>query len=137
ESSYDPDSSTSTSTSENDDSDDDEYIDTSKSKPTLKKKKKIQHVKSSELKIKRTPDMYKPLETITFKNPKLSLKDYQLEGLNWLRKNWYNNQNSILADEMGLGKTIQTIVFISRLLEEGFHGPFLIIVPLSTLTNWK
>ncbi len=32
------------------------------------------------------------------------LRDYQLEGLNWLVFSWMNNTNGILADEMGLGK---------------------------------
>lgn len=45
--------------------------------------------------------------------------------------------NGILADEMGLGKTIQTIAFISYLLEtKNVPGPFLIVVPLSVLSNW-
>jgi SNF2 family DNA or RNA helicase len=34
------------------------------------------------------------------------LRDYQLEGLNWLFKLYQANLNGILADEMGLGKTI-------------------------------
>ena len=42
----------------------------------------------------------------------LSLHDYQLEGLNWLRYSWSQLTNVILADEMGLGKTIQSVVFI-------------------------
>jgi hypothetical protein len=33
-----------------------------------------------------------------------ALRDYQLEGLNWLIYSWMNNTNAILADEMGLGK---------------------------------
>ncbi|XP_010132232.1 PREDICTED: transcription activator BRG1-like, partial [Buceros rhinoceros silvestris] len=45
--------------------------------------------------------------------------------------------NGILADEMGLGKTIQTIALITYLMEhKRINGPFLIIVPLSTLSNW-
>ena len=44
---------------------------------------------------------------------------------------------SILADEMGLGKTIQTIALITYLMDiKKNNGPFLIIVPLSTLSNW-
>lgn len=35
-----------------------------------------------------------------------SLRDYQMEGLNWLYKLYQANLNGILADEMGLGKTI-------------------------------
>ncbi len=50
----------------------------------------------------------------------------------------YNNSlNGILADEMGLGKTIQTIALIAYLMEKKKNmGPYLIIVPLSTLSNW-
>ena len=48
-----------------------------------------------------------------------------------------NNLNGILADDMGLGKTIQTIALLSYILEfKHNHGPFLIVVPLSTLSNW-
>ncbi|RXM93391.1 Chromodomain-helicase-DNA-binding protein 2 [Acipenser ruthenus] len=44
----------------------------------------------------------------------------------------------ILADEMGLGKTIQTISFASYLFHQHqLYGPFLIVVPLSTLTSWQ
>lgn len=35
----------------------------------------------------------------------------------------------------GLGKTVQAIAFLAHLFEKGFHGPFLIIVPTSTLGN--
>ena len=44
----------------------------------------------------------------------------------------------ILADEMGLGKTIQTIVFFSCLYHVySLYGPFLVVVPLSTLPSWQ
>ncbi|XP_075384855.1 chromodomain-helicase-DNA-binding protein 6 isoform X2 [Tenrec ecaudatus] len=65
------------------------------------------------------------------------LREYQLEGMNWLLFNWYNRKNCILADEMGLGKTIQSIAFLSEIFLRGIHGPFLIIAPLSTITNWE
>ncbi|XP_059563041.1 chromodomain-helicase-DNA-binding protein 6 isoform X2 [Myotis daubentonii] len=65
------------------------------------------------------------------------LREYQLEGMNWLLFNWYNRKNCILADEMGLGKTIQSITFLSEIFLRGVHGPFLIIAPLSTITNWE
>ncbi|CAG2099938.1 unnamed protein product [Medioppia subpectinata] len=39
---------------------------------------------------------------------KVALRDYQIEGLNWLIKMHENNINCILADEMGLGKTLQS-----------------------------
>ncbi|KAG5832087.1 hypothetical protein ANANG_G00287390 [Anguilla anguilla] len=65
------------------------------------------------------------------------LKQYQIKGLEWLVSLYNNNLNGILADEMGLGKTIQTIALITYLMEyKRINGPFLIIVPLSTLSNW-
>ncbi|CAG9862723.1 unnamed protein product [Phyllotreta striolata] len=65
------------------------------------------------------------------------LKEYQVKGLEWMVSLYNNNLNGILADEMGLGKTIQTIGLITYLMEEKkVNGPFLIIVPLSTISNW-
>ena len=67
-----------------------------------------------------------------------TLKEYQLKGLQWMISLYNNNLNGILADEMGLGKTIQTISLITYLIEKKRqNGPFLVIVPLSTLTNWN
>ncbi|GIQ81479.1 hypothetical protein KIPB_003633 [Kipferlia bialata] len=67
----------------------------------------------------------------------LHLKPYQLDGLNYLLHRWSHGINSILADEMGLGKTIQTVTFISCLLNiMRVPGPFLVVVPLSTIPNW-
>ena len=62
---------------------------------------------------------------------------YQVQGLNWMVSLYNNNLNGILADEMGLGKTIQTIALFAHLIEsKGNEGPFLIVVPLATITNW-
>jgi ATP-dependent helicase STH1/SNF2 len=67
-----------------------------------------------------------------------TLKEYQIKGLQWMISLYNNNLNGILADEMGLGKTIQTISLITYLIEKKRqNGPFLVIVPLSTLTNWN
>uniref|UniRef100_A0A7N8XU94 Chromodomain helicase DNA binding protein 7 n=1 Tax=Mastacembelus armatus TaxID=205130 RepID=A0A7N8XU94_9TELE len=66
-----------------------------------------------------------------------ALREYQLEGLNWLTFNWYNSRNCILADEMGLGKTIQSITFLNEIYMKGIEGPFLVIAPLSTIPNWE
>lgn len=65
-----------------------------------------------------------------------TLREYQLEGINWLSFCWHQGRNCILADEMGLGKTIQSIAFINEIFQYGIYGPFLIIVPLSTVGNW-
>ncbi|KAJ0097571.1 hypothetical protein Patl1_28915 [Pistacia atlantica] len=64
------------------------------------------------------------------------LKSYQIKGVKWLISLWQNGLNGILADQMGLGKTIQTIGFLAHLKGNGLNGPYLVIAPLSTLSNW-
>ncbi len=65
------------------------------------------------------------------------LRDYQLDGLNWLVLSWLRNHNAILADEMGLGKTIQCVTMLGFLAEQvKVPGPFLVVVPLSVIPNW-
>lgn len=66
------------------------------------------------------------------------LKGYQLIGLEWMVSLYNNRLSGILADEMGLGKTIQVVALVSYLVEfKQNNGPFLIIVPLSTMENWR
>ncbi|KAJ1557479.1 hypothetical protein HK096_007075, partial [Nowakowskiella sp. JEL0078] len=65
------------------------------------------------------------------------MRDYQVQGLNWLISLYDNGLNGILADEMGLGKTLQTISFLGYLKKfRGVKGPHIVIVPKSTLQNW-
>ncbi|GAA5906919.1 uncharacterized protein JCM6883_005730 [Sporobolomyces salmoneus] len=65
------------------------------------------------------------------------LKGYQLKGLEWMVSLYNNHVNGILADEMGLGKTVQTLALITYLIEHKKQpGPYLVIVPLSTMPNW-
>ncbi|GAO49406.1 hypothetical protein SAICODRAFT_22484 [Saitoella complicata NRRL Y-17804] len=66
------------------------------------------------------------------------LKDFQMTGINWMAYLWSKNENGILADEMGLGKTVQTVSFLSYLVHDvHLHGPFLVVVPLSTVPAWQ
>lgn len=65
------------------------------------------------------------------------LRQYQVEGLNWLKMLFENGVNGMLADEMGLGKTIQCVALMCQIVTMGAPGPFLIVAPLSTLPNWK
>lgn len=67
-----------------------------------------------------------------------TLRDYQLEGLNWMIQLHENGINGILADEMGLGKTLQSISLLAYCYQYlKIEGPFLILVPKSTITNWQ
>ena len=66
------------------------------------------------------------------------MRDYQVQGLNWLISLHENGISGILADEMGLGKTLQTISFLGYLrFIAQITGPHLVVVPKSTLDNWK
>ncbi|XP_063461940.1 chromodomain-helicase-DNA-binding protein 1-like isoform X3 [Pan paniscus] len=68
----------------------------------------------------------------------IHLRSYQLEGVNWLAQRFHCQNGCILGDEMGLGKTCQTIalfIYLAGRLND--EGPFLILCPLSVLSNWK
>ena len=67
-----------------------------------------------------------------------SLRQYQVEGVNWLLACWHARRSNILADEMGLGKTCQILLCLQWLCEHRrAEGPFLIVAPVSTLAHWE
>ncbi|KAG9273824.1 chromodomain-helicase-DNA-binding protein 8-like [Astyanax mexicanus] len=105
------------------------------------KVEEFRKIQSRQPRLKKTPrppaSSWKKLEQSREYRSGNTLREYQLEGVNWLLFNWYNRQNCILADEMGLGKTIQSIALLSEVFAAGVQGPFLIIAPLSTITNWE
>jgi SWI/SNF-related matrix-associated actin-dependent regulator of chromatin subfamily A member 5 len=70
-------------------------------------------------------------------NVRGTLREYQIDGINWLTSLYETKINGILADEMGLGKTIQTICFLAHLKEiANVPGPHLVVGPKSVLGNW-
>ncbi len=77
----------------------------------------------------------------------VTLKSYQLLGLNWMDLLHSKGYSGILADDMGLGKTCQVVSFIAHLVgsylssdeeddNEEPPWPNLIVVPPSTYENW-
>lgn len=82
-----------------------------------------------------------PVESYIFthspKYIKAVLRDYQVEGLNWLINMHENSINCILADEMGLGKTLQTISLLGYLkFVKNERNKHLVVIPKSCLQNW-
>ncbi|XP_071416376.1 chromodomain-helicase-DNA-binding protein 1-like isoform X1 [Pithys albifrons albifrons] len=68
----------------------------------------------------------------------IKLRPYQVEGVNWLVQCFEVQHGCILGDEMGLGKTCQTISLLLYLTKKLTNKErFLILCPLSVLSNWK
>ncbi|KAG9249928.1 SNF2 superfamily RAD26-like protein [Emericellopsis atlantica] len=83
------------------------------------------------------------------------LRDYQVEGVDFLHRKFVYQQGGILGDDMGLGKTVQVAAFLTvafgktgderddkRMREMRYHHErwyprVLIICPGSILINWQ
>ena len=61
------------------------------------------------------------------------LRDYQLQGFQWLSTLSHWDVGACLADDMGLGKTLQAL---SMLLKHAPDGPSLVVAPTSVCMNW-
>jgi superfamily II DNA or RNA helicase len=69
-----------------------------------------------------------------------TLRDYQKEGLGWLRFLEEMGLGGCLADDMGLGKTVQVLAHLDlRRVARGRRKgkPSLVVVPRSLVFNWK
>ncbi|ETV78133.1 hypothetical protein, variant [Aphanomyces astaci] len=88
--------------------------------------------------VSKNPTEFVPYEqSPTFKGGR-TLRQYQVDGLNWMISCWKAKRSCLLADEMGLGKTVQVVSFLEHLrTEEDIRGPYLVVVPLSTLQHWR
>ena len=84
-------------------------------------------------------DHLKRLTDSTSFTPKLpstlqaELRDYQLEGYQWLARLAHWGVGACLADDMGLGKTVQALALM---LARAPKGPTLVIAPTSVCMNW-
>lgn len=77
------------------------------------------------------------------------IREYQLQGINWLINCDLQNHGGLLCDEMGLGKTcqvciaiifinyIKVICFILAISNWKSNATFLIVSPLSVIENWR
>ena len=61
------------------------------------------------------------------------LRDYQIEGFEWLARLAHWGVGACLADDMGLGKTLQSLALM---LTRAPHGATLIVAPTSVCMNW-
>jgi len=84
-------------------------------------------------------EQLKKLKSMSDLDPQLpstlqgELRDYQLEGFQWMARLAHWGAGACLADDMGLGKTIQAL---SLILSRATLGPTLILAPTSVCMNW-
>jgi SNF2 family DNA or RNA helicase len=71
------------------------------------------------------------------KTIKASLRNYQVEGVQWLDRLRSMHLNGILADDMGLGKTLQAIIAITQHKINHPKARAIIVCPTSLVYNWK
>jgi hypothetical protein len=85
---------------------------------------------------KRTEAISQALSAVHELPPTLQaqLRDYQVEGYQWLARLSAAGFGACLADDMGLGKTMQSLAL---LLLRAPQGPALIIAPTSVCTSWE
>jgi superfamily II DNA or RNA helicase len=69
------------------------------------------------------------------------LRDYQCEGLGWLRFLEKFGFGGCLADDMGLGKTVQVLALLANRRRRQPKGakrrPSLVVAPKSVVHNWR
>lgn len=78
----------------------------------------------------------KTAKTRIAKLENVTLRDYQKEGVRWLRYLYENKFGGCLADDMGLGKTLQTISLLSFIYPKQ-KAPSMVVMPRSLLNNWQ
>lgn len=72
---------------------------------------------------------------LTLPQVNATLRNYQTEGVKWLKYLYDNHMGGCLADDMGLGKTLQVISLLSLVYPDE-KTPSLIVMPRSLLFNW-
>lgn len=74
------------------------------------------------------------LEPALPKTLEAELRDYQLQGYQWMVRLAHWGAGACLADDMGLGKTLQAL---SMALSRAAEGPTLVLAPTSVCMNWQ
>ena len=103
------------------------------------KKNKYKNIKTNSIFNKFITNFkkYKNLDIDLEEDDFSKLRDYQRDGVRWLKTIYKCDFGGILADEMGLGKSIQTIMFIKEVLMEKPDSKIIIVVPTSLIYNWE
>mgnify|MGYP002855959465 CR=1 FL=1 len=88
------------------------------------------HIDQLQKKIKKSMAQ----QPVTPRQLKADLRDYQVDGYQWMARMTGWGAGVCLADDMGLGKTVQTIAFMLHTAEQ---GATLVAAPASVVLNWR
>ena len=66
-----------------------------------------------------------------------SLRNYQIDGIQWLNRLRKMHLNGVLADDMGLGKTLQAITTLTQYISDHPGVQSVVVCPTSLVYNWK
>lgn len=81
---------------------------------------------------------FKKIEKVKIpKKMNATLREYQIEGYNWLNFLDEFGWGGCLADDMGLGKTIQVLAFLQNQIDKRPKKVNLVVVPTSLIFNWQ
>ena len=90
------------------------------------------------------PDLHKVIRSRCLSDSRVSqasqLRDYQVEGVEWLLKSRVQRQPCVLNDESGLGKSVQALAYIRMLHELRLsrpHEPVLVLMSSYLLNHWQ
>ena len=77
-------------------------------------------------------------DTVHFRRrPPGVLQEYQKDAIKWLLERWAARKSCVLADEPGLGRRVQAVVALDQIRMSLHGGSFLILVPETSMTEWK
>ena len=77
------------------------------------------------------------VEVPDLSHTRLTLREYQQTGVQWMWWLYSNKLHGLLADEMGLGKTHQAMGLMSAIQSKSDKAVFLVIAPTTVLDHWE
>ena len=102
-------------------------------------------IEDREVNTELPPDLPAVIRTHCISDPKGGgrpslLRDYQVEGVEWLLQSRLQQQPCVLNDESGLGKSVQALAYIRMVHELRLrppHEPVLVLMSSYLLSHWQ
>ena len=106
--------------------------------------REIRRIEDVEVNIELPSDLAAVIRSRCVSDPKggrpYLLRDYQVEGVEWLLQSRVQQQPCVLNDESGLGKSVQALAYIRMVHELRLrlpHEPVLVLMSSYLLNHWQ